>query len=445
MSMCGPMQKIIAFVLLCHILSSYRNMLGQVHAFSRLGLRPQNNVIRGSKGVVFFVDRPSRPRWMTGLKPEPPGKDIDIGESSIGTSNYKKNRNIAGVRPPFSSLRQQQQQQQQGAPLDNLHHASIVPFLFDLGTKALLGTAGVAVALLGLLYFNQESMLYIPQLDRNIPRTNSANPRGYRSPKEYKYNNLPFEEAWIPTKDGAEIHTWLLLKDESAPTIVFFHGNAGNIGIRLPNAEQMYQRLDCNVFLVEYRGYGDSRGESKPNEDGLKLDGDAAVNYIQNNAKIDSSKIILFGRSLGGAVAFHVAQVWQESSSSSSSSSSSHPPLAGMIVENTFCSIDDMADILFPFLKAIKGPLLKMHWNSKAIVANGLDLPILYLAGEDDEIVPPLQMRDLFQLSQESSRLAVFHAVPTGRHNDTWLRGGENYWKAMLQFIQMTTTASQKG
>ena len=184
---------------------------------------------------------------------------------------------------------------------------SMVPFLLDLSSKALLAVAGVGVAFLSLLYLNQEKMLYIPHLDEEMPRSNSANPPGYQSPKEY---DIPYEETWIPTDDdGIEIHTWLLLQDQKEdqkPTIVFFHGNAGNIGIRLPNAQQMYNLLDCNVLMVEYRGYGDSKDGpegtalpapvSKPSEDRLKRDAEVVVSYIQNHPKIDPSKILLFGR-----------------------------------------------------------------------------------------------------------------------------------------------------
>ena len=134
-----------------------------------------------------------------------------------------------------------------------------------------------------------------------------------------------------------------------------------------------------------------------------------------------------FGRSLGGAVSFHVAETWERQQV--------NPPLAGMIVENTFCSIDEMADIIFPILKPIKGPLLRMHWNSK-VIAPKIQTPILYLAGGRDEIVPPSQMQALYQLSQQGcSRYTQFHAVPNGMHNDTWIQGGKPYWQAMLHFI----------
>jgi len=286
-----------------------------------------------------------------------------------------------------------------------------------------------------MLYWKQESILYIPQLDSRIPRSNKSNPRGYQSPVDYGFRkDETYDENWIKTEDGVKIHSWLLYHGNDSfdkVTLVFFHGNAGNIGFRLPNAKEMYKKLDCNILLVEYRGYGDS-DDISPTEAGLKLDSEAAVEFIQKHPKIDPTKIILFGRSLGGAVAFHVAKSWDQNNKKNEE----RQPLAGIIVENTFCSIDEMVDIIFPFLKPVKGPLLRMHWNSKEISRTLSSLSILYLAGEKDEIVPHSQMQDLYRLSSSNNKNSFFHVVPTGQHNDTWLQGGSQYWKAIKTYIQ---------
>ena len=105
--------------------------------------------------------------------------------------------------------------------------------------------------------------------------------------------------------------------NDKLPTIIFFHGNAGNIGLRLPNAIQMYHYLTANIWLIEYRGYGDS-DDAKPTEDGLKLDAEGIMNYINVHANtrqlynVDPRRLFVFGRSLGGAVAFHMAQYAQQ-------------------------------------------------------------------------------------------------------------------------------------
>lgn len=126
-------------------------------------------------------------------------------------------------------------------------------------------------------------------------------PAGYRHPKEYA---MSYEDVYITCKDKVKIHAWFV-KANASPhlcrTIVFFHGNAGNIGSRLPNIEVLVKRLNSNVFIIDYRGYGNSEGD--PSEEGLRLDAEATFDYVMNRQDINKDRIYLFGRSLGGAVA----------------------------------------------------------------------------------------------------------------------------------------------
>ncbi len=196
----------------------------------------------------------------------------------------------------------------------------------------------------------------------------------------FSQHQIMFESHKIICSDGVTIHSWLLFRDKersrNLPTLVFFHGNAGNIGLRLPNALQMIQYLNSNVLMVEYRGYGESDSVT-PSEAGLKLDAEAALRFIMDHPEIDRAKVFLFGRSLGGAVAFHLAQYAQEQ----------HLPLAGVIVENTFTNIAEMVDHLMPFLSPLKFLILRIKWDSLPIVSK-LWLPVLYIAGAKDELVP---------------------------------------------------------
>jgi pimeloyl-ACP methyl ester carboxylesterase len=290
-----------------------------------------------------------------------------------------------------------------------------------------MGTFSVGlVAVLGLvLYVKQESLLYFPEIG-GIPRRPGENPRGYRSPEE---RQIPFESHMIPCEDGVSIHSWLLLRTTdgrniapNTPTIVFFHGNAGNIGLRLPNAIQMLQTLNANIMLVEYRGYGNSDSVT-PTEAGLRLDSEAALRFIVKHPGIDRTRIFLFGRSLGGAVAFHLAEYAQRQ----------QIPLAGVIVENTFLSISHMVDHLMPFLTPIKAFVLKIGWNSANIVPH-LSAPILYLAGSADQIVPHPHMLQLCKLSLRSV-LVQLHVIENGTHNETWLQGGNAYWEKIRSFM----------
>ena len=140
-------------------------------------------------------------------------------------------------------------------------------------------------------------------LKSGVPRHPSQNPKRYRSPSEH---NIPFETHMIKCEDGVTIHSWLLYHPSSTnsnkevPTIIFFHGNAGNIGLRLPNAIHMYLNLQANIWLVEYRGYGDS-DDAVVNEKGLKLDAEAVLKYAHdpnnNLSNVNVKKLFVFGRS----------------------------------------------------------------------------------------------------------------------------------------------------
>ena len=134
------------------------------------------------------------------------------------------------------------------------------------GTKV---TTGLLVVFLTILYLNQDKILYIPN-PPGIPRTPSENPAGFNLPSDWGINGklarmndnhiprIHFEEQFLTTIDHAIIHTWLLLQENpnNVPTIIFFHGNAGNMGFRLKMAALMFAITKCNILMMDYRGYG---------------------------------------------------------------------------------------------------------------------------------------------------------------------------------------------
>ena len=118
---------------------------------------------------------------------------------------------------------------------------------------------------------------------------------------------MKYEDVWINTRDKIRIHGWLVKIKKNADlakTVIFFHGNAGNIGARLPNIYLLVKELNCNVFIIDYRGYGKSEGT--PNEPGIKLDAQATLKYLKTRDDINQDMIFVFGRSLGGAVAIEL-------------------------------------------------------------------------------------------------------------------------------------------
>lgn len=312
---------------------------------------------------------------------------------------------------------------------------------------------------------------------QSIPRHNKDNPRGFRSPRDRGLDH--WFNLEIPTVDDVRIHAWYIVhqaalmdrSEKKVPTIIFFHGNAGNIGLRIPNVWQMMQQLQCHVLMVEYRGYGDSGDEKKPNELGLQRDAEAVWQWItaetNNNPShatlaqtrttkvvpssdalanaggpssfLDPKQLYLFGRSLGGAVAFHLARTLERDSRRLEVNGMKPPNLAGLIVENTFLSISHMVDRIFPFLKPIKAYVLRMNWNNQEAASQLVTTPVLYLAGAKDELVPYNHMETLYKTSLSAQNTkATLCVIEKGTHNDTWMKGGEVYWNAIRLFLTQT-------
>lgn len=291
-----------------------------------------------------------------------------------------------------------------------------------------------------LIYKSQEKILYLNE--QLPPKRTSENPSPFKNPKEHYMN---YQDVWLKTKDGLKLHCWFIpasshSSDSTDPshstdkpgTIVWFHANAGNMGHRLPNLQKMHKELDCNIFILSYRGYGESEGE--PNEEGIKIDADTVMEYIisqansDNNYLIDLNKLFIFGRSMGGAVAAYITHKYDDK-------------ITGLILENTFLSISDMVGKVFPFLnfKFIKDFMLKIHWRSVDLVPS-IKCPILFLASEQDEIVPHNHMLQLHDMANNSS-FKLIHKITDGMHNDAWLdtKGGTQYWMAMREFMDQAT------
>jgi len=270
-----------------------------------------------------------------------------------------------------------------------------------------------------LLYYYQDKLLYYPYLPSG--RTQFLSPASY---------NLAhcLEEVWLRTPDGLKLEGWLFKQEtnsSSIPTILFFQENAGNISHRLPNIQQFKQYLRCNIFILSYRGYGHSEGY--PTEAGMKVDAETALDYLLHRDDLDRTKIIVFGRSLGGAVALHLC-----------SNAESQSKVRGLIIENTFTSVPDMIDVVFPLLSRFKF-LCTNVWESIGVISK-IRIPLLMLASEKDELVPLSHMRRL----QEAAVNALhkeFYSFPEGHHMDAWLQPG--YVQKLRTFIEQNTMSSQ--
>ncbi len=192
--------------------------------------------------------------------------------------------------------------------------------------------------------------------------------------------------------------------------LIFFHGNAGNVADRLERAKILNERLGLDVVLVDYRGYGNSSGS--PSEEGLYRDGRAVYRAVIE-AGVRPEQIVLFGESLGCAVAIELARRW---------------PCAAVVLETPFLSVPALARVHYPFVPAI---LVRSRFDSAAKIAD-VAAPKLFLVAERDEIAPPAHGRRLFETARGVRELFV---IPGAHHNDTYSVGGEEYWRAWERFL----------
>jgi len=220
---------------------------------------------------------------------------------------------------------------------------------------------------------------------------------------------LKAEELRLAAADGVGLHGWWI-RGRGQTAVVWYHGNAGNVSHRLDNARQLVARFGLDLFLIDYRGYGLSEGA--PSETGLYADGMAV--YDEARARGFAPRaIVLFGRSLGAAVAIEVALAREA---------------CGIVVETPFRSIRAMAREHYPF---VPGFLIRSRYDSEAKVGR-LTLPMLVLHGDRDEIVPLAHAERLFDLAPGPKR---FFLIQGAGHNDTYVVGGETYFGAWHAFL----------
>jgi fermentation-respiration switch protein FrsA (DUF1100 family) len=222
---------------------------------------------------------------------------------------------------------------------------------------------------------------------------------------------LPVEDVWLTTQDNVRLNAWYLTSPGSGKALLWFHGNAENIGHGLGQAV-FYSRLGVNVLAVDYRGYG--RSEGSPNETGVYRDADAAYDYLVQVRHVRPKNIIVFGHSLGGAVAIDLA---------------SRRECGGLIVESSFTSVRDMARRTFriPLFEYLP----KSRFDSLAKIGQ-VQAPILILHGTRDEIVPFSMGQRLFTAAPEPK---FFFPVEGAGHNDVIEMGGDQLFQRFESFL----------
>jgi fermentation-respiration switch protein FrsA (DUF1100 family) len=218
------------------------------------------------------------------------------------------------------------------------------------------------------------------------------------------------EEVSLRAADGTRLHAFFLPGSPAARrSLLFLHGNAGNASHRLPNAAAL-ARLGADVLLLDYRGYGLSEG--RPSEPGVLADARAALAHLLERG-MPRERVVLFGRSLGGAVAVALA---------------GEGPLAGVILESTFSSLGDVA-------RSVVGPLggllMRGRFDSLARIP-AVRSPLLFFHGDRDDIVLPSLGRRLYEAAPPPKAFEVIHGAG---HNDTVEVGGSPYLARIRRFL----------
>ncbi len=225
---------------------------------------------------------------------------------------------------------------------------------------------------------------------------------------DWEPQNIEFEDVWFETEDGTILHGWFCPCESPRATIVFAHGNAGNLSHRAGMLEVLQTRMQASVLIFDYRGYG--RSDGTPTAKGVIEDGRAALAFLLEHTGKNASEIVLLGRSLGGAVAVQLA-------------ASSQP--RALILESTFSSMRDIAEFHYGKLGWIV-PKQKLDSTEHLPRYHGR---LLQSHGSVDGTIPISSARKLFGIANEPKR---FFTVEGGDHNDF---PTEPYLKVLEAFV----------
>jgi len=285
----------------------------------------------------------------------------------------------------------------------------------------------VIVLLIVMVIISEKKTLFSPDMDP-----------AWVDPKEFGAASDELEDVTVTTEDGVQLFGWFYrtflqkliakmredkenrkagkkvdttaeaLKDAApligSPTVLFLHGNSGNISHRFPILRNLANGTQFNLFAVDYRGYGKSEGS--PSEEGLKKDAEAMLQALVKRDDIDKSRIIVYGQGIGGSLAIHLAT--QEST---------RKLFQAMVIENTFTNVHDMAIGLMPGIMSPLAGLLKSKFDSLALLnETTLEIPTLFIASANDEVVPHWQMKKLFSAARRHSTPACKESIKMYRY-----------------------------
>lgn len=261
-------------------------------------------------------------------------------------------------------------------------------------------TALLLLAVAGLIYagvvFLENRFIYFPA------RAITATPAD---------SGLDFEDVYFSTGDDVRLHGWWIAGDADRPTLLWFHGNGGNLSDRVEIFAKVHDEIGVGIFAIDYRGYG--RSEGSPSEEGLYADAAAALETVIARTDTESSDVVAVGQSLGSAVAVELATDHE---------------FAGVVLEAPFTSVPDMARHHYSPLPV--APLLRTGFDTKSKIG-GIGAPLLVVHGHEDDIVPVDMGREVYDAAPEPK---VFEVIAGAGHNDIFL--SEAYLGILRAFLE---------
>jgi len=272
---------------------------------------------------------------------------------------------------------------------------------------ALLVLAAAYAGLVLLVYVFQSRLIFYPETGREFTAT----------PGQI---GLQYEDLQLKTSDGIGLHGWFIPAQHPRGTVLFLHGNAGNISHRLDSV-RMFNRLGYSMLLFDYRGYGSSGGA--PTEQGTYRDAEAAWQYLTEQRHLPACSIVLFGESLGGAIAAWLA---------------AREKPAALVIASGFTSVPELAQQIYPYLPARW--LARVSYDTRGYLQS-VTAPVLIAHSRDDEIIPFKQGRALFAAANPPKQFLEL----AGGHNDGFIFMRESWVKVLGDFLgaQMDSTCRQ--
>ena len=294
---------------------------------------------------------------------------------------------------------------------------------------------GILAAVYGglalLLYVVQSHLVFHPEIDREVAATPSK-------------IGLPYEDLHLKTSDGISLHGWYIPATRPRGMVLFLHGNAGNISHRLDSV-QMFHRLGYSTLIFDYRGYGSSSGT--PSEQGSYLDAEAAWRYLTEQRHVPSCRIVLFGESLGGAVAAWLAGTSRDTllakpadcgsgceaaipapEASQRRVMAARQKPAALVVASGFTSVPDLAQHIYPYLPVRW--LARIRYDTRENLRT-VAAPVLIAHSPEDDIIPFEHGRALYAAANPPKQFLEL----AGGHNDGFIFMRESWVKVLGDFL----------